>query len=287
MWFERSLNRRLAAVVLPAFLAASAWAVAPSIALQHLDFFGARAGGPPGVQIRPVLRGEIKEVTVDLVSIVGPRLHLEPSKGDRAVVWLFIDGKGNLETKGTVFPVEGETIARAPQGWDWKISVAPGQVLHALRIRRHINDEDRADMKKFPQNNAAAYVKKFRDCTPYGEAIKSAKTTSRTLLPENFVPRMAIGTVETTGPDAVGAHRHPMLEQLFFGLKDNDITVLADDARANLTEMSILHIPLGSNHGAEVAEGKKLHYVWMDFFMDKKGQEWLKMHTPLDPQKQP
>lgn len=122
------------------------------------------------------------------------------------MVWLFIDGKGKLETKGTVFAVEGETIARAPQGWDWKIEVAPGQVLHALRIRRHINDDDRADMKKFPQNNAAAYVKKFRDCTPfYGEAIKSAKTISRTLLPENFVPRMAIGTVETTGPDAVQA----------------------------------------------------------------------------------
>ncbi|HEY3439194.1 MAG TPA: hypothetical protein VGK29_00505 [Paludibaculum sp.] len=287
MWYERSLNRRLAAVVLPAFILASAWAAAPSIALQHLDFFGARAGGQPGVQIRPVLKGEIKDVTVDLVSIVGPRLHLEPSKGDRAVVWLFIEGKGSLETKGAVFPVEGETIARAPQGWDWKIDVAAGQVLHALRIRRHFNDDDRAEMKKFPQNNAAPYVRKFRDCPAYGEAIKSAKTTSRTLLPENFVPRMAIGTVETTGPDTVGAHRHPMLEQLFFGLKDNDITVLANDARANLTEMSILHIPLGSNHGAEVAEGKKLHYVWMDFFMDKKGQEWLKMHTPLDPQKKP
>jgi hypothetical protein len=98
---------------------------------------------------------------------------------------------------------------------------------------------------------------------------------------------MAIGTVETTGPDSVGAHRHPMLEQLFFGLKDNDITVSADEARANLTAFSILHIPLGSNHGAEVAAGKKLHYVWMDFFMAKEGQEWLKMHKPIDQPKQP
>ena len=285
MWYEHLLNRRLGAVALSAVIAVSVWAAAPNIALQHLDFFGARPGGQPGVQIRAVLKGEIKEVTVDLVSIVGPRQHLEQAKGDRAVVWLFVEGKGIIQAGSARFLVEGETIARAPQGWDWKIDVAAGEVLHAVRIRRHINDDDRAELKKFPQNNTAPYVKKFSECPPYGEAIKSAKTTSRTLLPENYVPRMAVGTVETTGPDKVGAHRHPMLEQLFLGLKDNDITVLADDARANLTALSILHIPIGSNHGAEVADGKKLHYVWMDFFMDKKGQEWLKMHTPLDSQK--
>jgi hypothetical protein len=73
-----------------------------------------------------------------------------------------------------------------------------------------------------------------------------------------------------------------MLEQLFLGLKDNDITVSADEAKANLKAFSILHIPLGSNHGAEVATGKKLYYVWMDFFISKQGQEWLKMHKPVE-----
>jgi len=87
--------------------------------------------------------------------------------------------------------------------------------------------------------------------------------------------------VETTGPDAVAAHRHPMLEQLFLGLQDNDITVTADAVTARLTAFDILHIPPGSNHGAQVGAGKKLHYVWMDFFMTKEGQEWLKMHKPV------
>ncbi len=278
------INRRAAALSL--VLAASVWA-APAIPLQKLDLTAARAGAKGGVSIRPVLTGEIKEVAVDLVSVTGPGQHVEPASADKAVVWLFVAGKGTLTTKSNSYQIEGETIARAPQGWAWQIKVAPGEVLHALRVRRDLNADDFADLKRFPQNNAAPHVKKFSECIPYSEAIKSAKTTSRTLLPENFVPRMAMGTVETTGPDSVGAHRHPMLEQLFFGLKDNDITVLADDARTNLTAFSILHIPLGSNHGAEVAAGKKLHYVWMDFFMDKKGQEWLKMHKPLDPPKKP
>jgi hypothetical protein len=72
-----------------------------------------------------------------------------------------------------------------------------------------------------------------------------------------------------------------MLEQLFLGLADNDVTVSADDAQVRFPAFAILHIPLGSNHGVDVAAGKKLRYVWMDFFVTREGQEWLKMHKPV------
>lgn len=278
--------KRLAALALPLILGASVCAgQAQSIRIEQLDVSGAKAGIKAGVKIRPVLEREIKELAVDLVSITGPAQHTEPAHADKAVVWLMVAGDGTFQTGARSFEVGGETILWAPQGWSWKILAERGEVLHALRIRRDLNAEDLVDLKRFPENQTAARVRKFSDCPAYSEAIKSAKTVSRTLLPENFVPRMAMGTVETTGPDTVGAHRHPMLEQLFLGLKGNDITVIADNARANLTAHSILHIPLGSNHGAEVAEGSRMHYVWMDFFMDKKGQEWLQMHKPLEPEK--
>lgn len=272
-------RRWLVVALFSTLLAAGATGPIP---LEKLDISAAKA---PGVQLRPVLPGQIREVQVDLLSITGPARHTESKSDQKAVVWVIFDGKATLKAGTSSYEVEGETIARAPQGWTWQIDVPRGATLHALRIRRDLTPGDLEELKKFPQNNIAPHVKKFSECTPYGEAIKSPKTISRTLLPENFVPRMAMGTVETTGPDAVGAHRHPMLEQLFFGLRGNDITVSADEQRANLTSFAILHIPLGSNHGAQVAEGKKLHYVWMDFFMAKEGQEWLKMHTPLEPAK--
>jgi quercetin dioxygenase-like cupin family protein len=265
----------LAALAMSTALASGATLGIP---LEKLDIATSQG---PGVKIKPALVGEIKEVQVDLLTIVGPARHIEPASAQKAVVWLILDGKTSMKTGSSLYEVEGETIARAPQGWMWQLDVAKGSTLQALRIRRNLTPGDLEELKKFPQNNIAPHVKKFSECTPYGEAIKSPKTISRTLLPENFVPRMAMGTVETTGPDAVGAHRHPMLEQIFLGLKGTDITVSADDARANLTGFSILHIPLGSNHGAQVAEGKKLHYVWMDFFMAKEGQEYLKNHLPL------
>jgi quercetin dioxygenase-like cupin family protein len=255
------------------------------IPIEELGIGDAQKAARPGVQVRGVLANQIKEVHTGLVSITGPGAHEEPAHQSQAVVWLVLDGKGTLRTKGEVFKVEGETLARAPQGWEWRGEAAEGETIHALRVKRDLTAEDLEEYAKYPQNNTGPLVKKFSECEAYREAIKSPKTVSRTLLPENFVPRLAMGTVETTGPDKVGAHRHPMLEQLFLGLRGNDITVTADEARANLTQFSILHIPLGSNHGAEVADGKKLHYIWMDFFMEKKVQEWLKMHQPIEPKK--
>ncbi len=282
-------NRRRTHGLLPLLGLALLCAAAPAvrIPLEKLPFIpaDARAGGR--IDIRPVLRNAIREVTTEAVSIAGPFRHEEPARADAELLWLFLDGAAALHTRGRTFVVGAETIARAPLGWTWTIEVPNGATLRALRVLKQLSPADRAELAKFPENNAAPHVMRFADCPAYGEAIKSSKTTSRTLLPANFVPRVAIGTVETSGPDVVGAHSHPMLEQLFLGLADNDITVIADNARANLTAFSILHIPLGSHHGAEVAAGKKLRYVWMDFFNTTEGQEWLKTHRPLEPDKRP
>lgn len=281
----RNPSRALAAILSAALIGGAAAAV--KIPLQKLPLSAAKPGAGGGIEIRPVLPNEIKEVATDAVSITGPFRHSEPARTGTELVWLFLGGKATLRAGERTYAIEAETIARAPLGWKWEIAVPKGSVLHALRVLKRLSAADKSELAKYPANNAAPHVMKFADCPTYGEAIKSKKTTSRTLLPENYVPRVAMGTVETTGPDVVGAHRHPMLEQLFLGLKDNDITVTADGARANLTAFSLLHIPPGSNHGAEVAAGKKLHYVWMDFFASKEGQEWLKMHKPIEQEKRP
>jgi glyoxylate utilization-related uncharacterized protein len=284
----RSIRLRRATVLPALLLLALAVAhAATRIPLEKLPLTPAAPAGASGVSVHPLMVGEVADVVVDLVSVTGTATHVEAPKPDEAVVWLAVAGNGEMRSKDRVYAISGETIARAPQGWDWRITASPGQALHLVRVRRKLTAVDFEELAKFPQFQQEPLVKAFRDCEAYSEAIKSPKTISRTLLPENYVPRMAMGTVETTGPDAVGAHRHAMLEQLFLGLKGNEITVTADDAKATLGEFTILHIPLGSYHGAQVSDGKKLHYVWMDFFADKAGQEWLKMHKPITTPKTP
>jgi hypothetical protein len=236
---------------------------------------------PSAVAVQSVLVGEVPGVATDLVTIVGPAQFSDSGDLNHEVIWLFIGGQGVLHTRSLDYKITEETIARAPLGWAWSVDVGAGQTLRAIRIRKELSVEDRGELAKFAANNAAPWIRRFLECPAYTEAIKSPKTVSRTLLPENYVPRMAIGTVETTGPDRVGRHKHPMLEQYFIGLQGNDATVSADAVTMPFPGLSILHIPLGSMHGTEVSAGKRLYYVWIDFFITKEGQEWLKMHKPI------
>jgi hypothetical protein len=96
------------------------------------------------------------------------------------------------------------------------------------------------------------------------------------ILPENIIPRFCIGSVETSGPDEVGAHSHPMLEQLFLGLKKNNCVVIADEMETPFEENILLHIPLGSTHKAIVEEGKILNYVWMDLFRSQEDMNYIR-----------
>ncbi len=88
-------------------------------------------------------------------------------------------------------------------------------------------------------------------------------------------------TVQTEDPDKVAPNEYGMLEQLSFGLTDNDVVFFADNAHAKHLACSLLHISLASSYSVKVEEGKKMYYVWMDFFLDKKGEEWLKTHNAI------
>jgi len=97
------------------------------------------------------------------------------------------------------------------------------------------------------------------------------------------VPRLCIGSVETSGPDEVATHTHPMLDQLFFGLPGNDCMVMADNAESRFLENDLLHIPLGSMHGVSVEAGKHLHYIWIDLFHSEEEMGYMKdTHIIID-----
>ncbi|MEM7260203.1 MAG: cupin domain-containing protein, partial [Pseudomonadota bacterium] len=154
--------------------------------------------------------------------------------------------------------------------------------LHFLKISCRQTAQDLEELKKLPvENTQKVYHAKFSDCQPYTEAIKSPNTVSRTILSNQYIPRVAMGTVKTTGPDSVAPHSHPMLEQLFLGLSENNCIVYADDNDTRFSPYSVLHIPLGSRHSVAVEEHKVMYYVWMDFFLDKKGEEWLETHDTI------
>lgn len=88
----------------------------------------------------------------------------------------------------------------------------------------------------------------------YKDRNKSEKTISRVMLEQRNIPRFAMGSVESYGPDFVRSHDHPMLDQFFVSFPENDMFLLIDYEPYRMMGNEACHIPLGSNHGVDVTE---------------------------------
>ncbi len=195
---------------------------------------------------------------------------------NRGQVFLFLRGTGEAQIGRAVYSFGEIAALCAPRAGRITLR-ANTQPIEYLEILVNLRQDEVTSLRA-----QVPWFILYSQCEPYGEAIKSPKTLSRTIVPPGAIPRFCMGSVETLGPDTVGAHSHPILEQLFFGLPGNTCVVTADEAEAVLGEGMLLHIPLGSTHGARVSEGSRLHYVWMDFFRDAKDLTYIQeQHSPI------
>lgn len=236
------------------------------------------APDPPDTSPRRIrlLPGAIAGVETNYYVLgVGAR-HAPTRHPARARVFLFTCGAGGVRTADAVFPFT-EVAGFAAPGNAPVVITATFAPLEYLEILIDLQEREVAHL--LPQG---PYFVLYSRCEAYTEAIKSARTISRTIVPPKTIPRFCMGSVEALGPDAVASHAHPMLEQLFFGLPGNACVVTADDAEAVLGDRALLHIPLGAWHGARVGEGSRLHYIWMDFFTQEEDLAYLQAHhTPI------
>lgn len=234
------------------------------------------------VREKIVLEKEIPGIQVQHVTLTGKTINYT-TKNRQKDIYLFISGNGKVTAGDTNFEIVPETILLPNSINTIAVQATVNDTLNFLKISSNLTNQDIKDLNEFPKENTQhVYYRKFIDCEAYTEPIKSPNTVSRTILPNKYLPRIAMGTVQTKGPDKVAPHEHGMLEQLFLGLTDNKVIVYADDAQVDFPEHSILHIPLGSSHSVEALDGDEMYYVWMDFFRDKAGEEWLKTHNTVE-----
>lgn len=241
---------------------------------------GALVGERDAATGREVLTGEIEGLMTLLYSVQpGETVRTCASERDGRV-YVFVSGRGAIDCAGKSHTIDEIAFFAPRHGFPFTVCAADDG-LSFLELIIDLSETDQAELA----DNSAAFpiFLSYSNCKTYRERIKSEKTVSRTLLAEHTFPRLCMGSVETTGDDRVAAHQHPMLEQLFYGLQDNDCIVRADDAELEFGDGHLLHIPLGSSHGVEVRKPKTLHYIWIDLFRDRQGMDWIvQEHIPED-----
>ncbi len=191
----------------------------------------------------------------------GASLDLTPDGAYHILI--LIEGEAVFTTAGQAYAwTERAVFIPAP---DADCRVEAKTAVHLLEIRWQIREGD-AEMAReygtvFPYQVSYARSRQYRD--PY----KSDKTISRVMVEQRTIPRFAMGSVESWGPDFVLSHAHPSLDQFFVSFPENDMFVLIDYEPFRMRGNEMLHIPLGSMHGVDVTEKKHLHYLWIDFMV--------------------
>lgn len=180
-------------------------------------------------------------------------------------VLILVDGKADFSTDGKNFSFDSRTsFVPSP---DKSLTVKADTDVQLLEIQWDIMDGDDEDIKQY--NTTFPVVVPYQDSVQYIDPNKSEKSISRMMIPHEILPRFTMGSVESYGYDLVRPHAHPMLDQFFFSFPENDMDVIIDDEKYNMKGNTIMHIPLGSNHGVEVTGDRHMHYMWIDFMPDK------------------
>lgn len=226
-----------------------------------------------GIIRKSILPNEIEELDFFSIDIEKDRSFRFVQKKNRVSIFLMTHGIGSVQQGEELFKVN-EISVFIPSALDEVAISAASETLGMLEIVLEIplvhQDFMEQQRSKFP------YFLSYSQCKQYKESIKSEKTINRILLPEDIIPRFCMGSVHTDGPDEVGVHTHPMLEQFFFGLDNNNCIVVADGVESLFKNNTLLHIPLGSEHGVKVEQEKILNYIWMDFFHSQSDMDYIR-----------
>ena len=224
-----------------------------------------------------LLKNQIKGCTVyNHMIMAGDTINIKPNQGGHHIL-ILVTGTCNFIMEKAQY--QFSTRACFVPGLDQNLDVKGVTDVQVLEVFWEMGEGDEEELKTFPWP-VFPKMQIYDDSMQYHDGAKSWKTINRIFFEQLNVPRFAMGSVESYGPDAVKQHPHPMIDQFFYSFPENNMDCLIDEDTVHMDGNILLHIPLGSNHGVDVPEGGRMHYLWIDFYWDREiSQRLAKGHV--------
>jgi hypothetical protein len=224
-----------------------------------------------GSDVVCMLPGEIPGAAVYLHRLAAGQSRRFPADWAFARILFLCSGEAEFSGSGGKFRYDEKAVYVHHPGEP--VEAAAFKETRILEIRRELGDGDRKTLEEARVNFPV--TARYSDALQYRDPFKSEKTISRAILPQRIIPRFAMGSVETYGDDLIGQHEHPLLDQFFFSFPENDMDLLLDDIVYPMKGDTLLHIPLGCNHGVSVKGKQCAHYIWIDYVFGEEGIAFL------------
>lgn len=210
---------------------------------------------------QPMLTGEIPgaEVAYHIIKAGEKRVFAGEKETIRILFECF--GGAAVSSGNARATLDGRAVYTDMPGSD--ISFEATSDSGVLEIKWALNGDDIKEL--IAKKDRFPFTEPYADALQYRDPFKSETTISRAIIVHDFIPRFAMGSVEAKGDDLVGQHAHPLLDQFFFSFPENDADLLIDCRIFNLKGDTLVHIPLGSNHGVIARGAQRMHYLWLDF----------------------
>lgn len=227
-----------------------------------------------------MLAGEIPGAAVYNCTLPAGESVSFPGQTECIRIFFLCSGAMTFSAEGKSFSYDRKAVFVAKPQSD--VEIRSDADSSFLEIRWDMNEHDLEDLaastQEFPISEA------YEDAMQYRDFFKSETIISRAILKQSVIPRFAMGSVEANGDDLVGQHAHPLLDQFFFSFPENDMDLLIDCRICPMKGDTLVHIPLGSNHGVIARGSQKMHYLWIDCTPQSQKDEAVaylnEVHTP-------
>lgn len=187
------------------------------------------------------------------------------AESDRMQLLFFTTCSGIVKSGKKIYMIDDQAVFVPDFNRERVFITAADTDLYFIRITGLMTEIDHRQMKNC-QYVLPRFVR-LRESIEYTERFtqeSGSKVVSHSIIAGRHLGRYTMGWNIGAGPDFIGQHTHPTLEQWYFMIDGSKFTYVAGGDEILVNEGDVSFTPHGTSHGSECGEDGFINYVWFE-----------------------
>lgn len=184
---------------------------------------------------------------------------------DRMQLLFFTSRSGIIRSDKKIYSIDDQAVFIPDFDREKVVVTAAEKDLCFIRITGPMTEIDHRQMENC-QYILPRFVR-LKESIEYTERFtqeSGSKVVSHSIIAGRHLGRYTMGWNIGAGPDFIGQHTHPTLEQWYFMIDGSSFTYVAGGNKIPVNEGDVSFTPHGTSHGSECGENGFINYVWFE-----------------------